>query len=74
MNKYTVFAGINFYPSEGWKDFKGNFNSIEDAKTFIFNIPVDDAQWAQIVENHEKIVKEFWCDDYPEKPWCEKEC
>jgi hypothetical protein len=30
-----LFAGTNYYPSGGWEDFKGYFNSIEDAMKFI---------------------------------------
>ena len=59
--KYMVFAFPYYYPSGGWKDFQGFFNSLEDAKYFVQNIfdPEDlfcGSGYAHIVENGEKIV------------------
>jgi len=31
MKRYLLFCGDRYYPSGGWEDFKGSFNSIEDA-------------------------------------------
>ena len=31
MKRYFLFAGDVYYPSGGWKDFKGAFDTIKDA-------------------------------------------
>lgn len=34
MKRFLVFAGDAYYPSGGWKDFKGDHDTIEQARTF----------------------------------------
>jgi len=31
MSQYLLFAGMNYYPGGGWNDFKGAFETIEEA-------------------------------------------
>ena len=31
MKKYLVFGGDYYYPSGGWEDFQGGFDSLDDA-------------------------------------------
>ena len=61
-----LFAGSCFYPSGGWKDFRGYFNSVEDAKEFLKdyweNFDICCSPWAHMVENN-KIVLEGRLDD-----------
>lgn len=62
MKKYLLFIGSTYYPSGGVEDFKGDFDSIEEAekaakndKDWISGIH----SWYQIVEYKTmKIVKE----------------
>lgn len=30
-HRYLVFAGEDFYPSGGWSDFRGAFDTLEEA-------------------------------------------
>lgn len=31
MKKFLLFAGAHYYPSGGWGDFRGAFDTVEDA-------------------------------------------
>lgn len=35
MKRYLTFIGHIYYPSGGMSDFKGDFDTIEEAQTFI---------------------------------------
>jgi hypothetical protein len=56
MNEYLVFIGNIYYPSGGWDDFSGYFESIEKAKEHIKSF--DPAyKWGHIVRNGEIVIK-----------------
>ena len=48
MSKYWLFAGDNYYPAGGFKDFVDGFSNIEDAKKYCLNLGSLD--WAHIVD------------------------
>ena len=49
MKKYMLFEGLHYYPSGGFGDFKGTFDTIEEAISFI--APNEhDIYWSHIVE------------------------
>jgi len=54
--KFLLFAGDNYYPSGGWSDFKGIFDSIEDALDGVDDCRTND--WFEIVsvETLEKVL------------------
>jgi hypothetical protein len=63
MKRYLLFTGTNYYPKGGARDYKGSFDSIEDA---IDNVNQND-DWANIFDAQtESIVKnlkwEIWND------------
>jgi hypothetical protein len=31
MKRFLLFAGDTYYPSGGWRDFQGDYESVEDA-------------------------------------------
>lgn len=37
MKRYLAFAGLSYYPSGGMKDFVGQYDEIEEAKSAILN-------------------------------------
>lgn len=49
MKRYLVFAGDKWYPSGGWDDFKGDFNTIEEGKESLISIGPD---WWHIVDSN----------------------
>ena len=51
-----LFAGYDYYPSGGWEDFKGYFDSIEDAKNYLLRIEMGHDSWMHIVEEGEIIM------------------
>ena len=46
MKRYLVFAGSDYYPLGGWEDFKGAFDTKEEATEFIARGNWD---WSQII-------------------------
>jgi len=61
IKRFLLFAGNDYYPEGGANDFKGSYDSIEDAvkahnpKEFEY-----DGGWANIFDlENEKIVKQF---------------
>ena len=47
--KPMLFIGDNYYPSGGWEDFKGYFETVDHAKEHV--LKKDEGQWCHIVEN-----------------------
>jgi hypothetical protein len=37
MEDYALFAGSMFYPRGGWNDFRGYFDSVDNAKEWFDN-------------------------------------
>lgn len=59
LKRFLVFMGSVFYPCGGWNDFKGDFSSLDEAKSFILNAENDWASdWAQIFDT--KTRKIVW--------------
>jgi hypothetical protein len=58
MKQYLVFAGSDYYPSGGWKDFKGSFDSIDEAKKFLNTEELRSYDWWQIVDTTTQEVVE----------------
>lgn len=57
---YLLFEGEDYYPSGGWHDFKGHFETIEQAKTWLeenYSCPCD--QWAHIVYQGKIILNAY---------------
>lgn len=32
MKRFLLFAGSNFYPEGGWRDFRGSFDTVAEAQ------------------------------------------
>ncbi len=48
--KFALFAGWNFYPEGGWKDFRGTFKSEKQALNYFKKLKYEeDWNWGQIV-------------------------
>ena len=58
MKQYLVFAGSDYYPSGGWKDFKGSFDSIDEAKKFLNTKELRSYDWFEIVDTIKMEVVE----------------
>ena len=56
MKRFLVFAGHEFYPNEGWIDFKRSFDTLEEAREFVAMktgpaMPVfQRSDWAQVID------------------------
>lgn len=56
-NRYVIFAGETYYPSEGWKDFYDVAKTLEDAKK-ISARALKENDWVQIIDfDHKQIVE-----------------
>lgn len=54
LKRFLAFAGEEYYPEGGWRDFKGDFNDFESAKSLLLEEKND---WAQIFDTEaQKIV------------------
>ena len=42
MQRFVLFAGSNYYPAGGLDDFRGTFDSLDDAKTHLQTMLVTD--------------------------------
>lgn len=66
MKRYWLFAGKDYYPNGGIEDFKGDFDSVEDAKAAFDNAQAAEkidnrkSDWAHIVDSTTaQIVVQF---------------
>lgn len=48
MNRYLLFVGDTYYPSGGWDDFIGPYDSVSDAWTVAVQKHRD---WAHVVDS-----------------------
>lgn len=58
MKRFLLFWGYDYYPSGGWYDFKGSFDSLDAAKEVLLQRQPDgfrecDGDWAHIVDTAE---------------------
>lgn len=37
MKQFLLFSGLDRYPSGGWEDFQGSFDSFQDAALLVAN-------------------------------------
>ena len=51
MKRFLVFSGDHYYPSGGWKDFRGSYAILEEAKA---SEPGGD--WAHIIDTESGLV------------------
>ena len=47
MNRFLLFAGDTYYPSGGWRDLEGNFETLEQAEAAAEEL---DPDWWHIVD------------------------
>lgn len=47
MNRFLLFAGDTYYPSVGWRDLEGNFETVEQAEGAAEEL---DKDWWHIVD------------------------
>lgn len=60
MKRYLLFAGDNYYPGGGWKDFVDDCDDKKEAELFIkhWSRKSLTGTWAHVVDSHSgKIVK-----------------
>jgi hypothetical protein len=50
-NRFLLFGGQYYYPKQGWRDFRGSFDSLESAETEGALLKSEgDIQWYQVVD------------------------
>jgi hypothetical protein len=52
MKRFLLFAGYDYYPHGGWNDFKGAFDTIEEAQTAFTKFIQEDSgfTWGHILD------------------------
>jgi hypothetical protein len=59
MKRFLVFTGELYYPLGGMKDFKSDFDTLEEAKDYLLSPASGYYDWAQIYDIKEnKLVYE----------------
>ena len=56
MKRFLLFSGDIYYPGKAWEDFRGDFDTKEDAEDFLFDTPNIAREWYQIVDITTRIV------------------
>lgn len=54
-----LFVGSVFYPDGGWRDYRGFFNSMDEAQEYLENNCDPELEWAHLVE-HNKITFQWF--------------
>jgi len=52
-----LFYGDQYYPLGGYEDFKGNFSTIEEAKSYVEKLEQCFLNWAHIVIDDKIVLK-----------------
>lgn len=51
MKRYLLFAGDHYYPSGGWNDFVGSFDTAREAMEWAESKAIKDSDdWAHVVD------------------------
>ena len=62
MKRYLMFCGSTYYPSGGWGDFLGSFDSIEEGKTALLATRKTsrEADWWHVIDgtNGEEVASD----------------
>jgi len=58
MKRFLVFYGDNYYPSGGWDDFRGDYDSMQKAERVVRQM--GHADWLQIVDTESGSVRKFY--------------
>jgi len=48
LKRFLLFAGDNYYPRGGWDDFRGSYDSLEEALA----APRHNDNWWHVVDSH----------------------
>ena len=60
MNEYYLFSGDVYYPLGGMKDYRGVFNTLDEAMVALANRPSGRDDWAHVAELiNEELVKTY---------------
>jgi len=53
MKRYLLFSGYEYYPSGGWGDFIGDYNTVEEARN-IYKKKTKNSYyvWYHIIDTH----------------------
>ncbi len=56
MKNFLVFIGESYSPCGGCRDFRKDFDTLEEAKQYIVSLKLNfNCEWVQIVDLKEKI-------------------
>jgi hypothetical protein len=57
MKRFLLFSGDEYYPCGGMNDFKGDYDTLDEAKDALIKIALDgDADWGHI---YDTLTKEM---------------
>lgn len=50
LRRYALFAFEQYYPGGGWEDFKGSFDTLDEAREAMTRPEIRDKDFVQIVD------------------------
>lgn len=50
LKRFLLFAGSNYYPAGGWQDFRGDFDTVEEAKDYLLYNPDTERNWWHVID------------------------
>jgi len=59
MKQYALFGYDQYYPLGGWEDYKGSFDTPEEAVTYAHAISYQQDYW-QVVDLHTGSIVNQW--------------
>jgi len=59
MKRFLVFAGANYYPRGGWKDFLDSFDTKEESLVALIGAMKDGKDWGQILDTQSGELKDY---------------
>ena len=57
MKRFLLFSGSNYYPRGGWSDFRGSYDTCEEALAAPRSESVD---WWQVVDTETEVAIDYW--------------
>ena len=58
MKRFLAFAGSRYYPSGGWEDFIGDFDTLEEASAFAaaFEEDITPYGWWNVADSESRVI------------------
>jgi hypothetical protein len=63
MKRFALFAGSSFYAAGGWGDFKGSFDTEDEALAAVVSV-MESADWFHVIDTETQKVVAYQDGEY----------